>query len=106
MKILDAALTPATVIAAAVGLVVGMWSGTSSMSTPTIQAPLECTVAMNKSELAFDAYEDQVIAIHNRATRGLSEFARHEATVTRLWTEIDEAKTDYAVAKAACLGGS
>jgi hypothetical protein len=101
-----AALTPPVVIAAAVGLVVGLWSGATAVSTPVIQAPSKCTVALNEGVKAFDAYEEQVIAIHNRATRGLSEFAGHDATVTRLWNEIDEAKTAYAAAGATCLGDS
>lgn len=99
-------LAPAVVIAAAVGMVVGVWSGATAVSIPVIQAPHECTVALDAAARAFDAYEGQVVAVHNRATRGMSEFAGHDATVARLWTEIDKAKAASATARSTCLGHS
>lgn len=99
-----AAITPVRTAFLAVGLVVGVASGAAVVGVPTIQAPHECTVMANISDGTFNAYEEQVVAVHNMATRGMSEFEENEAKVERLWVEIDGLKADHGIAKAACLG--
>lgn len=94
------------VIAAAIGLVVGLWSGAAAMSTPTIQAPHECTVALNVADKTFVDYENVATAMVLMSTRGKSAYEGHEADANRLWDEIDEARRVYDAAKATCLGDS
>lgn len=99
-----AAITPVRVAYLTVGLVVGVWSGSTAASTPVIKAPHQCTVMANLADGTFNVYEEQVIAVHNQATRGLSEFAENEAKVERLWVELDDLRAAHAVAEAECLG--
>lgn len=106
MNRLLAAITPVRVAFLTVGLVVGIASGSAAAGVPDIKAPHQCTVMTNLADGVFNAYEEQVIAVHNQATRGLSEFAENEAEVERLWVELDGLKADHGVAKAECLGGS
>lgn len=93
---------------AAIGaaLIVGFLSGSLNASTPDVKAPHQCAVMATVAEKAFVDYENQVVAIHNRATRGQAEFAKHDGDVAQLWDAIDAAKTDHRVAKASCLGGA
>jgi len=106
VKTLAAILTPPVVIAAAVGLVVGVASGAAIVATPTIQAPHACTEMANAAERIFIAQRNEVTSTHFRATRGQSEYAKHDAEIVRLWDEIDAAKVTYDDAKAECLGGA
>jgi hypothetical protein len=85
-------------------LAVGAASGAALAGAPVTKAPHQCTVMANLADGAFNAYEDQVIAVHNMATRGMSEFADNEAKVEGLWVELDGLKADHGVAKAECLG--
>lgn len=94
------------VASAAVGLVVGVTSGAFAVGVPDVKAPHQCTTAFNLVDKAFVDYENLERAIHLRATRGQSEFADWDAEVARLYGDIDEARADYATAKAACLGDS
>jgi hypothetical protein len=79
-------------------------SGAWVASTPTIQAPHECTVMANVAEKIFIAQENATAVAHLRATRGQSEYADHDAELNRLWGEIDAARVEYIDAENACLG--
>lgn len=104
MNRLLAAITPVRTAFLAVGLVVGVASGAAAAGVPDVKAPHTCTVAFTLADEAFVDYENQVITVHNRATRGMSEFAKHGREMAQLWDAIDEGKSDYRAAKASCLG--
>jgi hypothetical protein len=92
---------------AAVGLLVaGAASGLAVQAEPVVKAPYQCRVMANLATETFEVYEAQVISIHNQATRGRSEFARHAAAVERQWVQIDELRDKHAVAREFCLGGA
>jgi hypothetical protein len=92
---------------AAVGLLVaGAASGLLVQAEPVTKAPWQCAVGFNLARDAFEVYEDQVVSIHNRATRGQSEFARHDADVTEQWEQVDDLKAKHSAARDACLGGA
>lgn len=82
----------------------GFAAGGYTLAVVTVQAPPECSEAFTAAEDALAAYDDAVIVVNLRATRGQSEFADHEADLTAIWAELDELTPDYRVAKAACLG--
>jgi len=91
-------------IAIAAALFVGVWSGASIMATPTIQAPHECTVMANLAEKIFIDQRSTTEVTHLMTTRGQSEYAEHEAELSRLWGDIDAAYVEYIDAENACLG--
>jgi hypothetical protein len=103
---LHAALTPVNVSLVAVGIVVGTVTGIATADRPVIQAPHECTVALNAADRIFVAKENAGIALHLRATRGRSEFAEHDAEVSEQWRIQDELVPVYGDAKATCLGAA
>lgn len=101
-----AAVTPVRVAFLAVGLVVGVASGAAAAGTPDVKAPHQCTVMATVAEKAFVAYENLATSTHLAATRGRSEFDKHEADKASLRGELDDLGPDYHEAKAACLGGA
>lgn len=93
-------------VAISAALVVGTASGAAVVGVPTIQAPHECTVAFNAADKALVAYDNATLVVYLRATRGQSEFAKHDADLSAIWAELDELEPAYAEAKATCLGGA
>lgn len=82
----------------------GFAAGGYAVAVATVQAPPECSEAFTAADDALAAYDDAVIVVNLRATRGQSEFAGHEADLNAIWAELDELKPDYLAAQAACLG--
>ena len=99
-----AAITLPVAIAAALGLIVGTASGATLAGSPDIKAPHQCTVMANLADGIFVDQRNATEVTHLMNTRGRAEYAEHEAELTRIWGDIDEAYADYLVAKAACLG--
>jgi hypothetical protein len=93
-----------TAVAIATALVVGVASGASIVGVPTIQAPHTCTVAFNLADRIVIAQANSREVVYLRATRGQSEFDKHDADLTAIWDELDDLEPAYAEAKAACLG--
>jgi len=91
-------------IAIAAALVFGTASGAAIVASPIIQAPHECTVMANLAEKIFIDQRSTTEVTHLMTTRGQSEYAEHEAELTRLWGDIDAAYVEYIDAENACLG--
>lgn len=93
------------VFRAAVTLLLGITLG-YGYSSMTIQAPPDCAVAFNLADGISEDQESYTSAVIMMKSRGQSEYEGHEARSIRLWGEIDAARAEYRVAKAACLGGA
>lgn len=90
--------------AAAGLLAIGLAAGGYAVGLATIPAPPECSKAFTAADKALIAYDNAVIVVNLRATRGQSEFAGHDADLNAIWAELDDLKPDYLLAKATCLG--
>lgn len=82
----------------------GFAAGGYAVALATIPASPECSKAFTAADKALLAYDDAVVVVNLRATRGQSEFAEHEADLNAIWAELDDLKPDYLAAQAACLG--
>jgi len=92
------------VVGMATALVLGLASGLAMNTVPTIRAPHECQVMATTAERIFVSQANEVTVTQLRATRGQSEFAKHDADLSSLWDEQDELAADYEDAKTECLG--
>lgn len=93
------------VFRAAVTLLLGITLG-YGYSSMTVQAPPDCAAAFNLADGISEDQESYTSAVIMMKSRGQSEYEGHEARSIQLWDEIDAARAEYRVAKAACLGGA
>lgn len=94
-----------TAIAIGAALVVGVASGAAIMGTPIIQAPHECTVALNTASKIFIVQTNLVSAVNARGDALDREtYAEHDGDVNQHLDELDELSPVYDTAEAECLG--